>query len=62
MGGAAVKAIIAIGAAGEGVAALTTATAAGQSETLIVDSLMEKFREVYRRGNFREIRGQSSIE
>ncbi|SLM39229.1 hypothetical protein LPUS_01127 [Lasallia pustulata] len=62
MGGAAVNAIIATGAAGRGVAALATATAAGESETLDVDGLMEKFREVYRRGNFREVRGHTSTE
>ena len=55
MGGAAVNAIVATGAAGGGVAALTTATAAGQSETLDIDRLVEKFREVYRKGNFREV-------
>lgn len=50
MGGAAVNEIIATGAAGGGVEALATAVAAGQSETLDVDGLMKKFREVYRRG------------
>lgn len=57
MGGAAVNAIIATGAAGGGVTVLATAAAAGQSGTLDVDGLMKKFREVYRRGHFREARG-----
>jgi hypothetical protein len=33
--------------------ALATAAAAGQSGTLDVDGVMKKFREVYRRGQFR---------
>jgi uncharacterized membrane protein len=61
MGGAAVNAIIATGAAGGGVAVLATAAAAGQSKSLDVDGLMKKFREVYRRGHLREVR-QSSTE
>ena len=61
MGGAAVNAIIATGAAGGGVAVLATAAAAGQSKTLDVDGLMKKLREVYRRGHLREVR-QSSTE
>jgi hypothetical protein len=62
MGGAASNAIIATGAAGGGVTVLATAAAAGQSGTLDVDGLMKKFREVYRRRHFKEVRGQSSTE
>ena len=56
MGGAvAVNTIVAAGAAGGGVTALATAAAAGQkgkgTTILNVDELMEKFQEVYRRGN-----------
>lgn len=51
MGGAAVNGIIAAGAAGRGVAALATAVAAGQGGDVDVDEVMERFREVYRRGN-----------
>lgn len=57
MGGAAINAIIATGAAGGGVTALATAVAAGQSGTLDVDELMKKFREVYRRGTTRMLEG-----
>jgi hypothetical protein len=62
MGGAAVNAIIATGAAGGGVTALATAAAAGQSGTLDVDGLMKTFREVYRRGNYKTVGGHSSAE
>ena len=62
MGGAAVNAIIATGAAGGGVTALATAAAAGQSRTLDVDGLMKLFRKVYRTGNLRDVRGHSSTE
>lgn len=62
MGGTAVNAIIATGAAGGGVAAFATAAAAGQSETLNVDGLMKTFREVYRRGNYKDVGGHSSAE
>ena len=51
MGGAAVNTVIATGAAGGGVAALVTAGIAGQSGTADMDELMEKFKEVYRRGD-----------
>ena len=56
-GGAAVDAVVATGATGGEVAALTTATAVEQSETLDINGIMEKFRGVYTRGNIREVRG-----
>jgi hypothetical protein len=49
MGGATVNTIIATGAAGGGLAAFATAAAAGQSETLDVDALFNKFKEVFRK-------------
>lgn len=55
MGGAAINAIIATGAAGGGVTALATAVAVGQRGTLDVDELMKKFREVYRKGNYKDV-------
>lgn len=52
---AAINAIIAVGAAGRGVTTLATAVAAGQSENLDVDELMDKFREVNRKGNYKDV-------
>lgn len=51
MGGAAVNAIVATGAAGGGVAALATGAAAAQNQGLDVDVLIAKFKEVYRQGD-----------
>jgi hypothetical protein len=57
-----VNAIIATSAARKGVTALATVTAAGQSGTLDVDGLMKTFREVYRRGDYKNFGGHSSAE
>lgn len=60
MGGAAVNGIIAAGAAGGGVAALaTTAASGGEGETVDVEGLVKKFKEVYKGGSVGELGGQS---
>ena len=47
---------------GEGVTALATAVAVGQSGTLDVDELMKKFKEVYRKGIYKDVGGHSWAE
>jgi hypothetical protein len=57
-----INAIIATDAAEKKVIAFATAAAAGQSEILDVNELMKKFREIYRRRNYKDVEEHDSTE